>query len=167
MPPSARLLPVHPALAPPLSDRPPRNDGSGPRRRLTSGTRRRPTVLIVEDDEDARDLYAWCMRAGGWLVEAVPSGEEALLVALVLVPDLIVMDLRLPVIDGLEATRRLKADPETQHIPIVAVSAIDRMEGEPLATEAGCEAFVAKPCPPEDLRALLENLALGREGSSG
>ena len=123
-------------------------------------------MLIVEDDEDARDLYAWCLRAAGWTVEAVPNGEDALFVAAVLLPDLIVMDLRLPVIDGLEATRRLKADPDTRHIPVVALSWVDRREGEALATAAGCQAFVAKPCPPEDLRALLESLAAGGEGSS-
>jgi two-component system cell cycle response regulator DivK len=120
----------------------------------------------VEDDEDTRELYAWCLRAAGWLVEAVPNGEEALFVAPDFAPDVIVMDLRLPLIGGLEAARRLNADPRTAHIPIVAVSSIDQRQGEALATEAGCEAFVAKPCLPEELRALLESLVTGREGSA-
>ena len=155
-----------PVSAQPKSDKPRRDRGSGARRLLTSGTRRRPTVLIVDDDEDARELYAWCMRAAGWIVEAVPNGEDALFVTAVLAPDAIVMDLRLPVIDGFEATRRLKADPDTRHIPIVAISGTDQQQSQAFATEAGFEAFVAKPCPPEDLREFLETLIERREGSA-
>jgi two-component system, cell cycle response regulator DivK len=128
--------------------------------------RRKPTVLIVDDDDDARELYAWCMRAAGWFVEGVPTGEEALFVAAALAPDVIVMDLWLLVIDGLEATRRLKADPGTRHIPVIALSSIERAQGEALATEAGCALFLSKPCSPETLRALLESVVAGRDGSS-
>lgn len=117
----------------------------------------------MDDDEDALELYAWCLRAAGWLVDAVPNGAEALVVAPDVAPDVIVMDLHLPVIDGLEAARRLKADPRTAHIPIVAISGIDRGRGDALATAAGCAAFVAKPCVPEELRELLEGLV--REAS--
>ena len=154
--------PHEPGRSEPTSDEPRRDHGSRPSWPPSTGARRRPIALVVDDSEETRELYAWCMRAAGWLVEAVPSGEEALLVAAVLVPDVIVMDLNLPVIGGLEATRRLKADPDTQHIPIVAVSGIDRGQGEALATEAGCEAFLEKPCQPEQLRALLERLVAER-----
>ena len=119
----------------------------------------------MDDDDDTRELYAWCMRAAGWLVAAVPTAEDALTIVAALAPDVIVMDLRLPVIDGLEATRRLKADPDVRHIPVVAVSGIERRQGEVLATEAGCEVFLPKPCSPEHLRALLENLTAGTDGS--
>jgi two-component system, cell cycle response regulator DivK len=144
------------------SERPRPEHGSGPWRFPDTGVRARPRALIVDDDDDTRELYAWCMRAAGWIVDDVPNGEAALFVAADFAPDVIVMDLRLPTIGGLEATRILKADPKTRHIPVVALSALDRRQVEALATEAGCEAFVAKPCPPEDLRAFLEELVTGR-----
>jgi two-component system cell cycle response regulator DivK len=107
-------------------------------------------------------MYVWCMRAAGWQVEAVADGEEAILVAAIFTPDVIVMDLHLPVIDGLEATRRLKADLHTRGIPVVALTGFDPRQAEPLARKAGCELFVAKPCPPERMLALLETLLTGR-----
>lgn len=155
-----------PALAQPKSDKPRRDQGSGPAGLPRTGVRARPRVLIVDDDEDARDMYAWCMRAAGWNVEDVADGAEALFVAEHFEPDVIVMDLRLPVIGGLEATRRLKADPRTRHIPVVALSGADRSQTEAEAMAAGCEEFVPKPCPPQDLRALLEKLVTGGERSS-
>ena len=109
-------------------------------------------------------MYAWCLRAAGWNVEDVANGAEALFVAAEFEPDVIVMDLLLPVIGGPEATRHLKSDPDTRHIPVVALSAIERQEAEALAKEAGCEAFIAKPCPPEDLRAFLESLVTRGSG---
>jgi two-component system cell cycle response regulator DivK len=130
------------------------------------GTPARPSVLIVEDVADTREMYAWCMRAAGWLVETVVNGREAVLTAAVLLPDVIVMDLALPVLDGFEATRRLKVDPETRHIPIVAVSAQDREEAEARAKAAGCDLFLAKPCLPEDLRAILEQVVAGGMGTN-
>lgn len=110
-------------------------------------------------------MYAWCMRAAGWTVEGAANGEEAVLVATLTDPDVIVMDLRLPVVDGLEATRRLKASDVTRDIPIVGCSGVDVAEAEALARQAGCEEFVAKPCSPEDLRVLLDNLVARPSGS--
>jgi two-component system cell cycle response regulator DivK len=136
-----------------------RRQGSGSRRAPDTRTRARPCVLIVDDDDDTRDMYAWCMRAGGWFVEAVADGAEALVVAPLLEPDVIVMDLRLPVLGGLEAIRRLKSEEDTKHIPIVAISGVDRNDGEIEAKAAGCDEFVAKPCHPETLRKLVETLA--------
>jgi two-component system cell cycle response regulator DivK len=109
-------------------------------------------------------MYAWCMRAAGWLVWTVTDGEQALSIASQVAPDVIVMDLRLPVIDGVEATRALKTDPDTRHIPVVGCSGVGGGHSEVLAREAGCDEFVAKPCPPEDLRALLEGLVAKRGG---
>jgi two-component system cell cycle response regulator DivK len=158
--------PLATARAEPKSAKPRRDQGSESRRPVSTGTRRRPTVLIVDDDEDARELYAWCMRAAGWFVEAVPDAAEALFVAAVLEPDVIVMDLRLPVVGGVEAIRRLKGDDDTKHIPIVACTAFDRSTKEIEARAAGCDAFVAKPCDPEALRNLLEALVTDRSDSS-
>jgi len=156
LPPSMmRSLPVQAA---PGVDRPVRRRASGPHRSRDSGTLVRPRVLIVEDHEDTSEMYAWCMRAAGWIVEVAHDGQEALTAASDFGPDVIVMDLRLPVLDGLDATRMLKSDPDTRLIPIVGCSGVDGPEAETLAREAGCDRFVAKPCPPEDLRTLLENI---------
>lgn len=102
---------------------------------------------------DVRLVHARCR----WLVEEAANGEAALYAAALFEPDVIVMDLRLPVLDGVEVTRRLKETELTRHIPIVACSALDRAAAD--ALNAGCSAFVTKPCPPEDLRALVESLA--------
>ncbi len=161
--PFGSLVSQRPATAVPDSSGPPRKHGSGPGRfsdSPKSGFRLQPRVLIVEDNDTTREMYAWSMRAAGWLVEEAANGEAALYAAALFEPDVIVMDLRLPVLDGIEATRRLKETELTRHIPIVACSALDRAEAE--AKNAGCSAFVTKPCPPEDLRVLVESLARNR-----
>jgi two-component system, cell cycle response regulator DivK len=140
----------------PRSGKRDRDQSARPHWPPSTGTHARPAVLVVDDDEDARELYAWCMRAAGWLVEAVPSGEDAIVVAAVLAPDVIVIDLWLPLISGLEAIRRLKSDDNTRHVPIVAISAISRGVAELDARAAGCDEFVAKPFDPATLRELLE-----------
>ena len=126
-------------------------------------------VMIVEDSAVVTALLEYCIgrdpRLEVWATAA--SAEEALGMLErgspdVIGPDVIAMDIHLPGMDGLEATRRLRAAPHTRHIPIVALSAMDRRLAETLAMEAGCESFVAKPCPPESLRAFLENMVAGR-----
>lgn len=107
-------------------------------------------------------MLAWCVRAGGWLVEAVTDGREALLAASLSRPDAIFMDLNLPVVDGVEAIRRLKRDADTRQIPIVACTGVAAASAARDARAAGCDAFVAKPCEPEVIRAVLE--ALVRRG---
>ena len=154
-----------PALAEPKSEKPQRRHGSAPPRLPDTQMRTRPRVIIVDDDEDTREMYACSMQAAGWLVEAVADGEEVLFVAPSFAPDVIVMDLRLPGIGGLEATRRLKTNARTSHIPIVACSGLDRFQVETPARRAGCEEFVAKPCLPERLRAVLERVLSRRSGS--
>jgi CheY-like chemotaxis protein len=152
-----------PATAVPDSSGASRRHGSGAGRLSDSpksGFRLRPRVLIVEDNDATREMYAWSLRAAGWHVEEAANGAAALYAAALLEPDVIVMDLRLPVLDGIETTRRLKETELTRHIPIVACSALDRAAAD--ALNAGCSAFVTKPCPPEDLRALVESLARNR-----
>jgi two-component system, cell cycle response regulator DivK len=121
-------------------------------------------VLIVEDDEDARELLGWCMRAAGWIVTGAADAESALLVAAGLAPDAIVMDLGLPGITGLDAIRRLKNDEHTRDVPVVVCTALSPAQAEPRAWEAGCDAFLAKPCEPEDMRRLLERMVAHRRG---
>ena len=142
----------------------PPDQGSAPGRAYSSGTHRRLRALLVDDDTELLEMLAWCVRAGGWLVEGVANGREALLAASLVRPDVIFMDLNLPVVDGLEAIRRLKSDEDTKHIPIVACTGVGTASAERDARAAGCDAFVAKPCEPEVIRALLEALVTGRKG---
>jgi CheY-like chemotaxis protein len=122
-------------------------------------------VLIVDDDFETREMYAWCMKAAGWFVQTVANGAEALIAAPEIEPDVIVMDLHLPVLNGLDAIRRIKLEEATKHVPIVACTGFDRRSSEIEAKDAGCEEFVAKPCEPEALRNLLQTLVARRGGS--
>jgi CheY-like chemotaxis protein len=112
---------------------------------------RPPLVLLVDDFQDNREMYAMYLEHAGMQVAEAGNGHEALDQAFRLLPDLIVMDLSLPGIDGWEATRRLKADERTKKIPVVALTS-HALEGySEGAREAGCDAFVTKPCLPEQL----------------
>lgn len=116
---------------------------------------RKPVVLLVEDYEDAREMYRDYLEFAGIRVETARDGVEALAKAKAIDPDVVLMDLSLPVMDGWEATRRLKADPATAHVPVLALSAhAASAEGE-RAREAGCDGFISKPCIPADLVARL------------
>lgn len=117
-------------------------------------------VLLVEDYADAREMYAeYLARAGFKIIEAA-DGEEGLNTALEAVPDLIVLDIGLPKIDGLTVARRLRAEAATARVPIIALSANTLLHFAPLALEAGCSVAMSKPCLPEELllaiRGLLE-----------
>jgi len=116
-----------------------------------TGAELRPLVLLVEDYDDARDMYRDYLEFSGFRVETARDGREALDKARSLTPDVILMDLSLPGIDGWEATRILKSSPETSHLRIIALSAHALgPEGE-RARAAGCDSFIAKPCLPVDL----------------
>jgi len=112
---------------------------------------RPPLVLLVDDFQDNREMYAMYLEHAGMRVAEASNGHAALDQAFSLLPDLIVMDLSLPGIDGWEATRRLKADERTKKIPVVALTS-HALEGySEGARAAGCDAFVTKPCLPEQL----------------
>lgn len=113
--------------------------------------RDRPLVLIVEDQRDLRQLYAHELSMGGFDVIEASNGEDAIAHTSAQFPDVILMDLSLPVLDGWEATRRLKTDERTAHIPVVALTAHDGAGELQRATRAGCDWFVPKPCPPHAL----------------
>ena len=122
---------------------------------------RRPLVLLVEDQSDLRQLYARQLTISGFDVIEADNGEDAVARTSEHTPDVVLMDLSLPVVDGWEATRRLKNDERTAHIPIVALTAHDGSGELQRATRAGCDWFVPKPCPPEalivELRRVLES----------
>ena len=118
---------------------------------------REPRVLIADDHADTREVYSFCLVAAGWRVLAVENGAEALAAAETFDPDVIVMNLEMPVLDGLEATRRLKEDPRTAPIPIVGCTAFASLHSRGLE-EAGFVHLLAKPCLPDDLREVLDGV---------
>jgi len=121
----------------------------------------RPRVLLVDDYPDAREMYTEYLEYSGYDVVQAANGMEALQRAIDTTPDIILMDLSLPVMDGWEATRRLKADQRTADIPVIALTGHALAGISEGAKKAGCDGFVTKPCLPEDLvkeiRNVLEN----------
>ena len=110
-----------------------------------------PLILVVDDYQDAREMYAEYLQFSGFRVAEAKNGNEAVEQAMALKPSLILMDLSLPGMDGWEATRRLKADETTRHIPIVALTGHALAGASEGAKKAGCDSFVTKPCLPDDL----------------
>ncbi len=118
---------------------------------MTKSRTERPCVLLVDDYPDAREMYSEYLQFSGFDVVEAANGMEALQRALDSAPDIILMDLSLPVMDGWEATRRLKSDERTAPIPVVALTGHALAGISEGAKKAGCDAFVTKPCLPEDL----------------
>ena len=114
------------------------------------------TILIVEDNEDNRLIYSQYLTHAGFRVLEAGNGAEGLDVARRERPDIILMDISMPVMDGLTATRHLKADPDLKMIPVVALTAHAMATDEQLARDAGCDAYVSKPVMPKDVRAEVE-----------
>ena len=108
-------------------------------------------VLVVDDSADIRELWRLWLNFWGFAVQEAQNGAEAVKKARLNPPDLVLMDLWMPVLDGLEATKQLKDDARTAHVPVVALSAQATAPGEAEATGAGAEAFIQKPCDPEEL----------------
>jgi len=125
-----------------------------------SVSRAKPLILLVEDHSELRRLYAQQLELSGFDVIEVANGADAITHTAEHRPDLVLMDLSLPVLDGWEATRRLKTDHRTAHIPVVALTAHDGSGELQRATRAGCDWFVPKPCPPDalvvEIRRVLE-----------
>jgi CheY-like chemotaxis protein len=120
-----------------------------------------PLVLVVDDYDDAREMYAESLLVNGFRVAEAADGAQAVELARRLGPDVILMDLSLPGIDGWEATRRLKADATTQHIPVVALTGHALSSALDAAREAGCSRFVVKPALPDVVIAAVR-LAISR-----
>jgi two-component system, cell cycle response regulator DivK len=117
----------------------------------TREQRERPVVLIAEDQQDLRQLYVQHLIMSGFDVIEAVNGAEAVDLTSSRMPDVVLMDLSMPIVDGWEATKRLRADTRTAHIPVVALTAHDGSGELERATSAGCNWFVPKPCPPAAL----------------
>src|SRR5215470_2224068 len=113
--------------------------------------RLKPLVLLVEDQSELRQMYVQQLALSGFDVIEAGNGADALVHTAAHDPDVVLMDLSLPVLDGWEATRRLKNDERTAHIPIVALTAHDESGELQRATSAGCDRFVPKHFPPDAL----------------
>jgi len=125
-----------------------------------------PLVLIVDDFQDNREMYAMFLEHSGYRVAEAANGFEALERAFELLPEVIVMDLSLPGLDGWEATRRLKADTRTKHIPVLALTS-HALEGfSEGAKAAGCDGFVTKPCLPDQLVSEIQTLLRDKKPKS-
>ena len=113
-------------------------------------------VLVVEDQEDNRQIVRDLLTTTDYEVIEAENGEEALAAIAKQRPDLILMDIQLPVMDGYEATRRIKADPALRAIPIIAVTSYALSGDEEKARAAGCDDFVPKPFSPRQLLAKIQ-----------
>jgi CheY-like chemotaxis protein len=116
-----------------------------------------PLVLVVDDDQDGREVYSVGLQAAGFRVEEAADGFEAVDKGFKLRPQVILMDLLMPRLDGWQVVSWLKKNPVTQQIPIVAVTGAGP-ELKQMALEAGCRAVIDKPCNPERLIAEIRRL---------
>lgn len=110
-----------------------------------------PLVLVVDDVAHGREIFAEYLEFRGFRVATAADGQEAIDRAFELLPDVILMDLSLPRVDGWEATRRLKQDERTRDIPIIALTAHALAAAHDKAKEVGCNSVVTKPCLPREL----------------
>jgi len=117
----------------------------------------RKTVLVVDDHDNSRMTYAMYLEELGYRVFEAPNGAEGVRIARERLPDVILMDMTMPVVNGLEASRMLKGEPETAHIPIIAVTAVSLVR-EQENIRAVCDGLLPKPCPPEELWAEIRRV---------
>lgn len=126
-----------------------------------------PLLLVVDDLRDNREMYVEYLEYSGFDVISATNGREAVKLAIANLPDVVIMDMSLPGMDGWEATEVLRATPATKELVIIAVSGHAETQFERRAMTVGCDKFVAKPCLPQDLVShVREQLAL-RAGAAG
>jgi CheY-like chemotaxis protein len=126
-----------------------------------------PTVvLIAEDHDDNREGYAEYLSFLGYRVEQASDGDQAWALAQEVCPDVLLLDLALPGTDGWEVARRVRSDPRTRNILIIALSACVFPDDVQRAKAAGCELFLDKPCYPEDVASAIERMLATRADAS-
>ena len=121
-------------------------------------------ILVVEDQEDNRRIIRDLLTSVGYGMIEATDGEAGVRLAETERPDLILMDIQLPVLDGHEATRRIKRDPDLRHIPIIVVTSYALSGDDAKAMEAGCDAYVAKPFSPRQLLAKIREFLPETDG---
>jgi CheY-like chemotaxis protein len=115
-------------------------------------------LLIVEDDRNSREGYRDYLCGAGFAVHTLEGGAQAVDFVRAATPDLVVLDLALPDLDGWEVARRLKSDAGTKSIPIIAFSGHSMQHEQASALRAGCDAYLTKPCPPDRLLTMIRKL---------
>jgi two-component system cell cycle response regulator DivK len=115
-------------------------------------------ILVVDDYPDAREMYTRFLTLSGFQAEQAASGAEALEKSLVVQPDMIILDVAMPGMDGWEVIRRLKADARTRSTLVVVVTGAAYGTGLKKAKEAGCDAYLVKPCLPDKLLGIVRSL---------
>jgi two-component system alkaline phosphatase synthesis response regulator PhoP len=122
-------------------------------------------VLIVDDYRDALDLWEWYLRSRGFRVLTATNGADAVQLAKTVHPDVVVMDLQLPRLNGCDAARLLRATPETKHIPLIAATGFSHDRQLDEARAAGFDRIVVKPCDPARLVDEIQETIAGHRGS--
>jgi len=117
-----------------------------------------PTVLLVDDSDETREVYATMLTYHDMDVLEARNGEEGVRMAFEHKPDVIVMNVAMPVVDGLTAADALRADERTAGIPVIACTGYVREDGADEARQAGCAAYLEKPCSPQRLLAEVQRL---------
>jgi len=142
------------------------NKASAKKNQPSTDAAERISVLIVEDEKDLQDLLKFNLERDGYKVHCVSSGEKALQVARDEVPDLVLLDLMLPGVDGLNVCRTLKSEPETAHVPVVMLTAKSEEADMVVGLELGADDYVTKPFSPRVLMARIKAV-LRRAGQEG
>lgn len=117
-----------------------------------------PLILIVDDYADALDIWGIYLQSLGYRVATAADGVAAMAKAEALLPDLVVLDLELPGLSGFEVARRLRANPETRHLPLIAATGYSHERQLDMARQCGFDAVVVKPCDPDYLVSEIERL---------
>lgn len=125
-----------------------------------------PKILLVEDNEMNRDMLSRRLERRGYQVIEAVDGQSGIDMTVSAAPDLVLMDMSLPVLDGWEATRRLKSSAETKHIPVIALTAHAMLSDRDKALEAGCDDYDTKPIEIKRLLSKIEALLGGAPGDS-
>jgi CheY-like chemotaxis protein len=117
-----------------------------------------PLVLVVDDFEDARQLYCACLEQAGYRTAEARNGQEAVELALALEPEVVLLDLAMPIMDGVQAARVLKGDERTRGAHLIALTGYAVARYAQAAREAGCERVLVKPVLPSDLVSTVEEI---------
>lgn len=115
-------------------------------------------VLLVDDDPDQVDMYRYALQIAGFVVDAAGTGADAVVRARERHPDVIVLDVRLPDMNGWDVCASLKADPVTEHVPVIVLTAAVTATLATDAANAGCAAYLLKPCYPDQLTTVIRDV---------
>ncbi len=116
------------------------------------------TILVAEDEFDIRELIKFSLEFSGYTVVTAPNGKEAVALAKSIVPDLIMLDVRMPLMTGFEACKQIKADENTRHIPVIFLSAKGQDAEIEQGSAMGAEAYILKPFAPDELSEQVTSL---------